>query len=184
MCALSRVLSVSTCGSYKMHSWICLHPPLPLQLQSPLSLYINSTCIAIFNNTTTVDFASVLWKTQMVTVTLQTSGLSLTPRKHSTEPIANRFCFVLKQMTSNPVSIRVRIPQASGTFCYLSIHRDIYLDSIYDHQMFLPSTSCIPSGPRTWSCYCLATWQKHIKAVEDVQGNLLRIHTYAWWGNY
>lgn len=34
------------------------------------------------------------------------------------------------------------------------------MDNSCIHQAFLPSTPCIPSGPRAWSCYCLVTLEK------------------------
>lgn len=175
---------MSTCGSYKIHSWICLHLPLPLQLQCPLLLYINSTHITIFNNTMTVNFASVLWKTQMELMTLQTWGLSLIPRKHSTEPTADRFHFVLKQMTSNPISNRVRIPQASD---YLSIPLYIRISTQKKHPMVIDAIH-LPASQVVLKPGVATAWPPSRNILRQystyIQGSLLRIHTYAWQGNY
>ena len=69
---------------------------LSLQLQIPLPQPIKSMSITMFNNVMTLDFVSVLWKTQMVATTLQAGGhCHLHPGQHSTESVANIYFIFL-----------------------------------------------------------------------------------------
>lgn len=58
----------------------------------------------------------------------------------------------------------------SGFFhCCISVQQDTGLDNNCTHWTFLPSTTCIPSHPIYWTCYCLVTLQKFRITVGTIQ---------------